>query len=252
MPSICLSIPSRVSSFILSTLSIKIFVSTSFPEGIGQISYWSPPVGFSSNTSVRLGRPHWLGCQSLRSIWSNGFRISKSSKSLPECLATSTVPLRSILRTMIFCPFRCLLDLLGWLSSESYGCMYRDWWCIVEGWYPSLIIPFDLCIWWRWSSWYYLWIIPWSELWSFFLWPLFSVPFFHGAVVCFLLPNIIGLLALLHLAFIQLPSFSCNFLYLFLIYFPRWILTIFADLFGCVKLCPIQLKFFASNIRAQN
>ena len=56
----------------------------------------------------------------------------------------------------------------------------------------------------------------------------------------------------LHLAFIQLPSFSRNFLYLFLIYFPRWILTIFADLFGCVKLCPIQLKFFASNIRAQN
>ena len=46
--------------------------------------------------------------------------------------------------------------------------------------------------------------------------------------------------------------FPVIFFYLFLIYFPRWILTIFADLFGCVKLCPIQLKFFASNIRAQN
>ena len=121
--------------------------------------------------------------------------------------------------------------------------MYRDWWwCIVEGWYPSLIIPFDLCIWWRWSSWYYLWIIPWSNC-DLFSLATFSVYlFFHGAVVCFLLPNIIGLLAL-YMAFIQLPSFSRNFLYLFLIYFPRWILTIFADLFGCVKLCPIQLKF---------
>ena len=30
----------------------------------------------------------------------------------------------------------------------------------------------------------------------FFFWPLFQCTFFHGAVVCFLLPNIIGLLAL--------------------------------------------------------
>ena len=122
--------------------------------------------------------------------------------------------------------------------------MYRDWWwCIVEGWYPSLIIPFDLCIWWRWSS----WILPLDytlvRIVIFFLWPLFQCTFFHGAVVCFLLPNIIGLFGTLHLAFIQLPSFSRNFLYLFLIYFPRWILTIFADLFGCVKLCPINSSF---------
>ena len=123
--------------------------------------------------------------------------------------------------------------------------MYRDWWwCIVEGWYPSLIIPFDLCIWWRWSSWYYLLIIPWSELWSFFfLGHFFSVPFFHGAVVCFLLPNIIGLLALYTWLLYSFHHFPVIFFYLFLIYFPRWILTIFADLFGCVKLCPINSSF---------
>ena len=49
----------------------------------------------------------------------------------------------------------------------------------------------------------------------FFLWPLFQCTFFHGAVVCFLLPNIIGLFGTLHLAFIQLPSFSV----IFFIYF---------------------------------
>ena len=154
----------------------------------------------------------------------------------------------------LFCPFRLSpFDLLGWLSSEILrlhvqGLMMMHCW--------RLIPQFDHTIW---SlhlvavvSWYYLGLYPGPNC-DLFLWPLFQCTFFHGAVVCFLLPNIIGLFGtFLHLAFIQLPSFSRNFLYLFLIYFPRWILTIFADLFGCVKLCPIQLKFFASNIRAQN
>ena len=51
----------------------------------------------------------------------------------------------------------------------------------------------------------------WSELWSFFFWPLFQCTFFHGAVVCFLLPNIIGLLALytgFYTASIIFPQFS--------------------------------------------
>ena len=147
-------------------------------------------------------------------------------------------------------------DLLGWLSSEILrlhvqGLMMMHCWRLIPQFDHTI---WSLCIWWRWSSWYYLWIIPWSELWSFFfLATFFQCTFFHGAVVCFLFTNIIGLFLALTLGFyIQLPSFSCNFLYLFLIYFPRWILTIFADLFGCVKLCPRQLMFFASNIRAQN
>ena len=138
------------------------------------------------------------------------------------------------------CPFDCLLDLLGWLSSESLRLH-------VQGTDDALLkvdTQFDHTIW---SlhlvavvCWYYLWIIPWSIV-IFFLWPLFQCTFFHGAVVCFLLPNIIGLLAL-YIAFIQLPSFSVIF-FIYFYLFSRWILTIFADLFGCVKLCPIQLKF---------
>ena len=165
-----------------------------------------------------------------------------------------TVPLRSILRTMIFCPFR-LSPWSPWLIK------FRDPTAACTGTDDDALLKVDTPVW----SYHLIsafggggladttfGLYPGPNCDLFFLWPLFQCTFFHGAVVCFLLPNIIGLLALLHLAFIQLPSFSRNFLYLFLIYFPRWILTIFADLFGCVKLCPIQLKFFASNIRAQN
>ena len=142
MPSICLSIPSRSGSFILSTLSIKIFVSTSFLNCRYQIDLhqWD----FSSNTSVRLGRPHWLRCQSLRSIWSNGFRISSHQKSLPECLATSTVPLDLYYVPWSFAHSDCLSDLLGWLSSEILrlhvqGLMMMHCW--------RLIPQFDHTIW---------------------------------------------------------------------------------------------------------
>ena len=154
----------------------------------------------------------------------------------------SKVPLRSILRTNL-CPFR-LSPWSPWLIKfrdrlHVQGLMMMHCWRLIPQFDHTI---WSLCIWWRWSSWYYLWIIPWSELWSFFLWPLFQCTFFHGAVVCFLLPNIIGLLALYTWLLYSFHHFP-YFLYLFLIYFPRWILTIFADLFGCVKLCPIQLKF---------
>ena len=183
-----------------------------------------------------------------------GFAFQVIEVAAWRCLATSTVPLRSILRTMIFCPFR-LSPWSPWLIKfqRSYGCMYRDWWwCIVEGWYPSLIIPFDLCIWWRWSSWYYLWIIP-GQLWSFFLWPLFQLYLFFPRSCC-LFSSYLTSLAFWHftLGFYTASIIFRNFLYLFLIYFPRWILTIFADLFGCVKLLPDTTQVFASNIRAQN
>ena len=91
-----------------------------------------------------------------------------------------TVPLRSILRTMIFCPFR-LSPWSPWLikfRDPTAACTGTDDDALLKVDTPVLIIPFDLCIWWRWSSWYYLWIIPWSELWSFFFGHFFSVPFF--------------------------------------------------------------------------
>ena len=70
----------------------------------------------------------------------------------PECLATSTVPLRSILRTMIFCPFR-LSPWSPWLIKFEILRLHRDWWwCIVWRLIPQFDAPFDLCIWWRWSD----------------------------------------------------------------------------------------------------
>ena len=142
MPSICLeySIQEWVRLFLVPCpLRFCIY---QFPEGIVDIELISTR-DFLRNTSVRLGRPHWLGCQSLRSIWSNGFRISSHRS---RCLNVwlLTVPLRSILRTMIFAHSDCLLDLLGWLSSEILrlhvqGLMMMHCW--------RLIPQFDHTIW---------------------------------------------------------------------------------------------------------
>ena len=173
-------------------------------------------------------------------------------KSLPECLATSTVPLRSILRTMIFCPFR-LSPWSPWLIK------FRDPTAACTGTDDDALFEVDTPVW----SCHLVsafggggladttfGLYP-GRIVSLFFGHFFSVPF---STELLFVSSYLTSLAFWHfyMAFIQLPSFSRNFLYLFLIYFPRWILTIFADLFGCVKLCPIQLKFFASNIRAQN
>ena len=77
----------------------------------------------------------------------------------------------------------------------------------------------------------------------FFSLPLFQCTFFSTELL--FVSSYLTSLAFWHftLSFYTASIIFRNFLYLFLIYFPRWILTIFADLFGCVKLCPIQLKF---------
>ena len=108
-----------------------------------------------------------------------------------------TVPLRSILRTMIFCPFR-LSPWSPWLIK------FRDPTAACTGTDDDALLKVDTPVW----SYHLisafggggladttfgLYPGPNCDLFS---WPLFQCTFFHGAVVCFLLPNIIGLLAL--------------------------------------------------------
>ena len=102
-----------------------------------------------------------------------------------------------ILRTMIFCPFR-LSPWSPWLIK------FRDPTAACTGTDDDALLKVDTPVW----SYHLisafggggladttfgLYPGPNCDL---FLWPLFQCTFFHGAVVCFLLPNIIGLLAL--------------------------------------------------------
>ena len=109
-----------------------------------------------------------------------------------------TVPLRSILRTMIFCPFR-LSPWSPWLIK------FRDPTAACTGTDDDALLKVDTPVW----SYHLIsafggggladttfGLYPGPNCDLFFLWPLFQCTFFHGAVVCFLLPNIIGLLAL--------------------------------------------------------
>ena len=109
-----------------------------------------------------------------------------------------TVPLRSILRTMIFCPFR-LSPWSPWLIK------FRDPTAACTGTDDDALLKVDTPVW----SYHLISAFGGGGLADttldytlvrivifFSFGHFFSVPFFHGAVVCFLLPNIIGLLAL--------------------------------------------------------
>ena len=121
-----------------------------------------------------------------------------------------------ILRTMIFCPFR-LSPWSPWLIK------FRDPTAACTGTDDDALLKVDTPVW----SYHLISAFGGGGLADttfglypvriviFFLWPLFQCTFFHGAVVCFLLPNIIGLLALYTWLLYSFHHFSV----IFFIYF---------------------------------